>query len=346
MRTIVSLALLLSFGVLPSFTLAQFREEPLARPIELKVEPAFPAPNSSATVRISSYTIDIERSNVSWYINGSLVSEGAGISEISVPVGGANSRTTVRVQAIEENGLLAQGTIFITPTLMSIVWESDAYVPPFFTGRKLPGASSKIHAQVVHTIARNGTRVPDRDIIFKWYRNNSPISSISGRGKSSVTFEGPSLFATETLSVRAETLDGTIQSATQTILPSIDPFLELYERHPLFGILFHRPISSIDIKETEMDFTAVPFFARTLAPYDRTLIYEWKVNGTDIPADPNEPQNLKITNSGYQGPGSIGLSISSEKEWTLSAKRVWDIYFGSQNRNESLRGASPFGDGQ
>lgn len=346
----LSTALLVLLVTSPLSVEAQFATEMLARPLTLTVTPENPGPNAPASAHIESYALDLDRSTVTWYINGKQFAKGAGLADISFSVGAANSRTTIQVEAVDSAGVIGQAQMSVTPAEMNIIWESDAYVPPFYKGKRLAGASSNIRAQAMTQFARGGTPIEDKDIIFKWSRNGSPLASISGRGKSSVSFTGPSLFGTDTITVVAQTVDGTLTSRTSIQIESLDPFVFLYEFHPLFGILLHQPLQGPqETQESEKDFTALPFFAKVTSPRSEAITYQWSLDGTSIPNNPQSPQNFKIRTDNYSGPTSISVSLSSNTDLTLSTTGTWEMYFGSRGSGSSgspRSTPSPFGTGQ
>lgn len=319
---------------------AQFSLTGLERQLTLTLTPEYPDAGEVVNLSVSSFGMDLARSSISWYENGKPFAQGAGRTEATLVSGALGSVTRIDVIATEESGIVGSARAVIQPTEVDLIWSADSYVPPFYEGRRLPGSSSVIRAQALVRFKKpNGTYVSDADIIYSWYKGSQRI--LSGRGKSGATFPGPTLFEREEIVVLAESVDGTYRGRAAAQIQSVDPTLELYENHPLFGILFHRAfVGSVLTLESEQLVTAVPYSAGARSSRDTDFIYSWKVNGKDIQANPERIDTLLITANGYTGPAAIEASLTSARDWFLGAKKSWELVFSDTT---SIFGSNPFG---
>ena len=335
-----SLLLVVVFLSTP-FADAQLTLTGLERPLSLSISPQYPAAGDTIRLSLQSYALDLDRSSVVWYANGKEIAKGNGMVSTSVTAGTLGSEIVLDVVAEEESGLVGSAHAEIRPTEVDLLWETDSYVPPFYKGRALAGTSANIRAQAIARFKKtNGTMVPDTDIIFSWYKGATRFAS--GRGKSMVSFIGPTLFSEDRISVVAESADTTLKGSAQARIVAVDPSAELYENHPLFGVLYHRAlVGSVATLENEQKVTAVPYFAHVLSPRDPGLSYEWHVNNSVIAPNPESPDDLIITANGYIGPATIGLSLTSATDWFLRAIGNWTIEFGGNTNG--IFGNNPFG---
>jgi hypothetical protein len=181
--------------------------------------------------------------------------------------------------------------------------------------------------------------VPENSIIYSWNKGSTRIAS--GRGRSSVSFSGPAFFGNETLSVTAESLDGIYYGRASVQIAGAESTLELYENHPLFGVLYHRAlVGSVSTLEREQKVTAVPYFAHITTPNDEDLVYEWTVGSLKLRPDPDHPDTLTVTSNGYSGPARIELSLTSAKNWFLKATGSWELVFSESG--SFFNGDDPF----
>ena len=323
------------------FTSAQLSLTGLERPLSLMMAPEYPAPGENVHLTVQSYGLDLNRSIVVWYENGKEIARGIGVTTATIIAGKLGSRTTIEVVAEDDAGLVGSAQATIRPTEVDLLWQTDSYVPPFYEGRALPGTSATIRAQALARFKQmNGALLPDTSIIYTWYKNGTKIAS--GRGKSSAMFPGPTLFGSDDIRVVAESADGTLRGATRARITSVDPSVELYENHPLFGTLFHRALAAgARTTETEEEVVAVPYFAHVRSPRDASLSYAWEVNGTPVAADPKVPDTLIITTDGYTGPATITLTLTSLADIFLRATGSWQIIF--DQGNSTIFGTDPFG---
>ncbi len=302
------------------------------KPVLMRMDPAQPAPMQAVRLSLQSASLDLERSIIRWYSNGVLISEGDALKEITIvtPYLGERVEVEAKVSGSEGEGAV---TTTIAPVEIDILWSVNSYVHPFYKGRTLAGTNATVRAYALVRFANaSGALVPESNIIYTWYRNNTLLESRSGRGKSSISVPGPELFGTDILTVRAESVDKYYSGESSATIKATDPNVLLYENHPLFGVLFHRAIvGPVNTMETEQKVTAVPYFSLTSTPNDSSLLYEWNVNGNGLTPDPNEPQTLTITAQSYTGPAFIELLVSNARDILMRASGEWQLNFGASD---------------
>lgn len=326
--------------IVPLFSYAQVSLTGLERPLDLTMVPEYPAPGDSVTLTISSYGVDLDRSAIVWYADGKEIAHGNGLTTTNVTAGKLGTAADITIVAQEQEGLIGSAHATIRPTEVDLLWESDSYAPPYFRGRTLAGTNATIRAQAVARFVRpDGSTIAEDGIVYSWYRGTTRIAS--GRGRSSVNTSGPSLFGSDTLSVVAESADGIYHGRASIRIDGVDPTLELYENHPLFGVLYHRALSdSATTLETELKVTAVPYFAHVAVPHDANLTYKWKLESTALAPDPKHPETFTVATKGYTGPVAIELNLTSASDLFLKATNSWKIVFGESG---SFFGNYPFG---
>lgn len=309
------------------------------RPVSLTMSPENPGPGENVQLSISSYAIDLDRSQIIWHAGESVLAEGVGIKEATITAGPIGTVTTISVDIESDNGDLGHAEARIAPAELDLLWTTDSYAPPFFKGRRLAGNGATISASAIAHFTNGTTTVRESNIVYTWYRNDSVVASVSGRGKSHATLQGPARGA-ETIRVVAESADRLQRAEASATVTALDPKIVLYENHPLFGVLYHRAIvGDVNTIEQELKVTAVPYFARTKSP--RTLSYEWSVNDSAVPPDPSTPGTLIIAAKGYTGPAAISLSVMNPDDILMRSIGAWRIIFGGSSgifSNSSLFG--------
>ena len=314
--------------------------------ITISMTPENPVPNGYVRLSALSSTIDMERSDVTWYADNTLIAQGIGQTEADVSAGPLGSEVVVAVVAQSADGMVASGQAFIRPTELDLLWESDSYTPPFYKGRVLPSAGTKIRAQAIANLKLpDGTLVPESGIAYTWRRNGSVIQTASGRGRSFAVFPAPALFGTDLIEVEAVSADGMLAGKTAVRIPSVEPVLLLYEDHPLFGILYGKALGqAATVKDAEVTFAAVPYFAEAVSPDDSQLAYNWTVNGERVPADYIRPSAVTINSEGSSGSARLALSLTRARNWNMKAEGEWQISF--PNGGSGTVGTDPFSAGR
>lgn len=297
----------------------------------LTMTPEYPAPGDTVHLSAASSQIDLERSDIIWYANGSVIAQGAAKRGIDLLAGALGSETDVVVVARAPDGTSVSGEAFIRPVEVDLLWESSSYVPSFYRGRALPSAGTTIRAWASVRIENSsGSLVPERDIVYTWRRNGSIVQSVSGRGESSAMFPAPALFGTDTLTVNAAAVDGAFEGSASARISSVEPSLLLYEDHPLFGVLYNDSLApSTSRFDPEATFAAVPFFAQAGNPTDPQLIYAWSVNGKSVPTEAGNPNEITIGANGVSGLAQIALALTEAGNWSVDSNGMWSISFSS-----------------
>jgi len=311
-----------------------------AADLALTISPRAPRAGESVTIRAESSAINLNAADISWSVDGAALTSGAGQKEIRIQAGALGSATEVTVDA-SDGVSSATASITVRPAEVDLLWESDSYTPLLFSGRALPSAGSSLRLEARARLLENGALVPARDIVYTWRKNGSVMASISGRGRSGATIPAPTLFATDVISVEAQSISGRLLAEESARIPSIEPILTLYTVHPLFGVEYHRALGAQSfINETEVSLSAVPFFAAVRHPDESTLQYEWSVNNVAIESDSARPSSITLNSEGSSGTALIGLTLTSVTNLFLEALGQWQVIL-SGDREPSAE--NPFG---
>ncbi|MDR3570723.1 MAG: hypothetical protein P4L81_00790 [Candidatus Pacebacteria bacterium] len=292
--------------------------------LTISAAPAYPSPNTTVTLTAESPLLDLQNSTITWVVNGATV--GTGIST-KVQLGAVGKETDVSVSVSGPSGS-DSASLALVPTSIDLLWEGDSYVPPFYKGRAVPGSNSSIRVLAIpHFITTSGKGVASSNIQFTWSVNGAVDRAQSGVGESSAIFPAAVLYGNDTIDVVARSTDGSLSGEASIVVPTQNPQLVLYEDNPLFGIMYHRPLSqSSTANESETSFAAVPYFSNAKSANDTSLAYNWTVNGSAVAADPKDPSEITITTKSA-GIANIALSIVNAFDPFFSASGSWQVSF-------------------
>ena len=298
--------------------------------LSIQFSPATPGPGDTVTVSVQSSLLDIRDSNILWEANGKKIAQGKGASSATVTAGALGEQTRVVVTVAAPDGTSAGAEATIHPTELDLLVDSDSYTPPFYRGAPRPSAGTTIRLQTFPRFKRGGTMIPARELIYTWRRNGEVLGGISGRGRATAVIPVEHLFGTDVISVEARSEDDRLARISSVSVSIQEPVLELYEDHPLYGVLYNRALSnSASVSGSEATFAAIPFFAQARSIYDPALQFEWRVNSTDIPANLKNPGELTINAENSSGVAFIELAVTHATNFFLDAKGVWNVTFSS-----------------
>jgi len=307
----------------------------------LRITTPEPTQGSVMQVLLSSPVLDLKNSFISWRVNGTLLVEGEGLTEASVPTGSTGQTIDISASIVNADGDVAYASFSFTPATVDILYEADGYVPPFYGGRTLPGIGAQITFVAYPTLIQNGQRISEKDLVYTWRHGEKVLGSSSGKGKFSMTLRDP-LLGAETISVQVESTDGELSAYSSLRLPEPTTVLRLYEEHPLFGTLFHNALgASAFTSESEMTFQAIPYFAPSRSMDDGTLTYAWQVNRRDIALDASKPSRITINADGSSGIALIELEVGHASNFFFGENAAWRMTFSSAESSSSTNPFAP-----
>lgn len=291
------------------------------------MEPQYPAPGGSVRIAAKSALTDLDAANIAWYVDDVARASGPGLRQIDILAGPLGSETKVEAVVSVEDVEVAVAVAYVRPTEIDLLWQSDSYTPPFFSGKALPSAGTRLRLEAMPRFRlSDGARVPASDLVYTWRRNDYAIENATGRGKSRLTIDVPIFSGTDIISVEARDPRSGLAGFASVPIRTIEPVLVLYEDHPLFGVQYYRSIADLsNIPQVEGSFVAVPYFADAASAIDPALLYQWRVNGTDIPANSALPNQLTINAANSTGFARIELALHSITNFFLGAVESWRI---------------------
>ncbi len=299
--------------------------------LEIKTSPAYPGPQEEVLVSIESYHVNLNSSQIGWYLNGQLEKSGTGVKTFEFTTGniGQSSRITMVVQTLD--GFTFEKEHVINPSEMDIVWEAQTYTPPFYKGKALYSHQSGITLTAIPTITNSsGVKINPNNLIYKWTLNSSVLPNQSGYGKNTITLPGNTNLREITITAEASTLDGTRSVKEEVVLNSNNPKTLIYERHPLYGLGFNKALKNFNMESQEINLKAVPYFFDNQE--DHTVNYTWMMNNQIVSSSGN-PSLLTLRREGeaVSGTALISVSMTSLSKTRQRANDNVSLTFDSNN---------------
>ncbi len=325
-RYISSIVAVTLFAALPAY--AQF-DSAFSDTLTISFDPLYPQPGQTVLLKVRSAFSDLDETNVVWRGNGTVIAEGVGATSATVVAGSTGQSTDITVSA---GG--AQGAATLTPVSIDLLWEASSYTPPFFSGRSLPSAGSVVRVLAMpHFPKSGGGEISAADLVYTWRRDGALLSAASGRGKSSILIPTSPLSDDTALTVSVATTDKRVSGESTVRIPASDISVQLYEDHPLFGMMYHRAFSSTNATpETEITLVAVPFFAPVSVANDPRLQYEWTVNRSRVTGAENRRNAITINGGNATASALIELALSHATNFFISADASWIVTLKAAQR--------------
>jgi hypothetical protein len=342
-RTLLSAGIGLTALFFAPVALAQSLGLSYGTSLSIDLSPQNPAPNQAVQLTLHASGIDLADSTIVWMAGGKTIAQGIGKDFVGVVAGALGSETPIEADVSTPDGTFYSAQVTVAPTQLDVLVDSDSYTPPFYLGRALPSPGTDLLFQAIAHFKRpDGTTIPDSQITYTWKQGGEVLGGISGRGRSSATIPVQHLSGDNIVTVDAVSSDGSRSAETTATVPLVEATVDLYEDHPLYGLLFNNALGAFArIAENEMTFAAIPYFAQIAGPNDPRLSYAWRVNDTAIARSVTSPSEITINADNSTGQAALSLDLTHADNYLMSASGAWNINF-SAPAAQSPFGSSPF----
>lgn len=218
--------------------------------------------------------------------------------------------------------------LLITPISYSyaqsvdILWQGDAYTPPFYNGRTLWSNQSRISFLAIPQGLGNPA-----SLNYKWTKNGTVLGNINGIGKNTLSFTDSILSIPQTIEVDIISQGDTVLASASINVAPVSSILAIYENNPLYGFMFHREINGThELQNKEVTFSAFPFFFSILNRTDNAVDYEWRTNiGGE--AETKNSVTYRAPDDAT-GASQIQVKVSNKDKITQSSDKSFLIKFG------------------
>lgn len=327
-----TLTIIISFTVLtilcfsPEISNAQYLPDGFDEQISFELSPSTPEPNETATARITSFMTDLNKANISWYVNDALVESGLGLRSIDFTVGNPGSSTSIRVVIQKNEGGTLEKTYSIAPAEVALLYEALTHTPPFYKGKALASHQSLIKfIAVPNFVDSNGNKIPSSQIVFTWDINGTVDGKNSGAGIDTYIYEAPLISRPVKVTLRASAVNGNQEAREIKTFNLISPYVLFYGRNPLYGTVFERAIQGeTELVGKEIQIAAVPYFF-SIDNLEKIDI-NWSLNGAKLANEKANIISFRRTNSN-PGIANVGIEINHLDNILQSAKNSFTIFF-------------------
>lgn len=291
-------------------TVEEVQQDMIQGLLRVDMTPENPKPYEEVTVRIKSFITDLNRGEISWYVNDKLALQGFGKTLFTFTAGDFGSVARIDIVMHTVEGVRTTKRIIVRPADIDFMWEAFTYTPPFYKGKALlsPESFVKIVA-LPHLTTSSGRKIPSNELVYDWQEEGQPVDSQSGYGKNVYITKAPKPFWDQSIEVEVSSLGGILTTKKKVVLVTITPEVVVYEDSPLQGVLYGKAIGDdFSLTQSEVTLRAEPYFFAN-ADIKNNLIYTWLVDNNNV-----ENTGNKITlqaNEGASGLSFIKIAIEN-----------------------------------
>ena len=314
---IIFLALILVFFALK--TRAQIQDGDIL----LNLNPSHPSANQQVKATLTSINADLNKSKITWTLNGNVGLDGVGKKTFSFTTGDIGSSTDIDVSIETTDGSVVDKKITIIPGGVDMLWEAyNSYTPPFYKGKALPTRESQIKV----------VAIPNGDILgglsYDWNQDGDNMQDSSGYGKNSFLFKNSFLEKNNTVSVKISDLNDNTIGQGSTNITYENPKILFYKKDPAFGTPYNTTLADgHTVSKDGETIVAEPYFIYPNDLNSSSLNWKWSIGGGDIPT-PDTINELSVKpNEGQSGQSKISISIENTSTLFLNLTKDLDVNF-------------------
>ena len=298
--------------------------------ISVGINPPQPGPNEEVVVGVESFLLDLDRSRISWSLNGASSKSGFGEKSFSFKTGAAGSVSMISIVVEPQTGERVSQTFIVRPQEVILLWQALTYVPPFYKGKALPASESVIIISAFpELVADSGTRINAGDLFYSWRQDGTALGALSGVGKRSAVLKAKTVPIDETtITLSVSSLDESIEARKQISVLTHEPAVLFYENHPLRGVNFGAALTgSVILESEELTVRAEPFFFSLKDLANEELEFGWSLNGSAL-ADSSVRELVLRKDGGRAGIAKIDLRLRDFASALQEARSALFVSFG------------------
>jgi len=276
--------------------------------VDIAATPANPAPGQPVHIAIDSSTADLDRSEITWTLDGKVIQKQVGLKSIDIIAGSLGQKSTVTAAVTTPMGESITQSVTIIPGQVDMIWQTDTYTPPFYEGKAMYTEQSTLTVVAIPHIFVNGREQSPNSLLYQWNRDGQILGSQSGYGKNTLTLTDTTLPRSTYVSVTITSYDGSATGQGGVAVTPIPPKAILYEDQPRYGVLSnHALVGDYTMTDPEIDLVAYPyFFSAGLS--GENVGYQWETGNTTI-SDVTGNRIVFRNDTGAEGRSLVHVAI-------------------------------------
>jgi hypothetical protein len=284
--------------------------------ISFEVNPEIPGPRQQVTITATSYSVDLNKAQITWKENNISKKSATGAKSYSFITGAVGTISTIDIVISVPGEADFKRRILINPgTIDLLVQALDAYVPPFYKGRAIAPQESLVRVVAVPAIKQGTITLSPADLVFTWKRDNSVVGDFSGYGQNAYTFTTNVYKASEDISVVADSVIGSYEAQGVVTVTPRNPTLLFYAYNPLVGTLWNKSLgASTQIPGTAFGILAEPYFFSPKKALATDLSFAWKLDGNTLDTPVRKNRILLTRDAKTNGTTTISLTLTQTKK--------------------------------
>ncbi len=296
--------------------------------VSVKFSPANPQDSEPFTMRVDSFSTDLNRATFTWKVNDSIFSSGRGLNveNFRAPESGGRINIELNIATIEGSQILK--TYTIAPAKVDLYYEADTYTFPFYQGKRIYTHQSDAIVHAFPYINEGGSFLERNELSYIWEVDNRVVQDKSGYGKSSFTHNSGLLSQDVKISVTVSSIDNPSVAEGDIFISPKAPDVLLFENHPLYGIITKNMVNSFyELTTPDVFVLAVPLFFSIRSRESSDLDYSWNLNGERLSIFDGVSQIAFRNSKNEEGEARVRVNIKNRRSILQSVSVTGQLIF-------------------
>jgi hypothetical protein len=278
--------------------------------ITLSYTPKFPGALQSTTVNASSFQVNLDKTTITWYVDGQMKLTGLGKKSFTFTTGNVGNQSVIKISADAPSFGNITKEVTITPTDLDVLWEADTYVPPFYKGKALPSSQGSVRVVPFPSFVGQDGYYNSSNLVYKWKAGYFGNPNDSGYGKNIFIYKTGYTYNTDQIEVTVSTLDTGLSISKKVPIYVSEPKIVFYQNKPLEGMRFENSLGeAFRFTDKELTVRAAPFYFALPGLNNNTASFSWKIDGKKLETDPDNKTEFTFRKP-EQGSGRFQLNLA------------------------------------
>lgn len=305
--------------------------------VSFKINPNFPRPRESATISVTSFIDNLDKSEIKWYVNNVLIKSGIGEKSFTFQMGDLGENKIIKTIINKGGGGTLTKVFNLNPTEVNLIYEVDTYTPPFYQGKAWFTKQSVVKVVALPRMLDSAKKlISPKNYVYTWKVDGDVIQDKSGFGKNIFTYQSPLISRDIVISVEVSPQYSNNTASANIALPYQNPLLLAYEKNPIYGTIFeHAIFGDYYLNRDEVTFEVVPYFFSANNSFSN-LNFEWKMNEKVFETSNQKNEATFRIENNQKGRSNISIKTNNIAKMLQLDELDFSLFFDREKTDQSF----------
>ncbi|RJQ32901.1 hypothetical protein C4572_00315 [Candidatus Parcubacteria bacterium] len=279
----------------------------------IEIIPNDPRPGETVSAKIISYQFDVNRSVITWTLDGKVIEKGTGKKTANFTLPSLGKESALSVSIVTDSGIETSKTKKFSGGDIDFLWEAQTTVPAGYKGKALPSRKALIKVTGLPHLFNSAGAIARQNLIYEWTLNYKNLPDDSGINRNTLSLRlNDSGDYVVGLKVSTRDKRTSFQKFLHISYDGFKTKLLFYKDDALEGPFYGKALrNKTSLQGKDLNILAEPFFLAEGGTSD----YFWTMN--DKAAKPGKRPNRILLMKG-EGSGQAEIAFEMKREMANS----------------------------